>query len=1134
MDPQPNTAAEQPASLNDVLLAYFKDVEAGRKPDREELLARHPLLAGDLAALLDAQERLSALLEPLRATSPARPDTSAAPPDSFGDYEIEGEVGRGGMGVVYKARQVKLDRVVALKMIRSAGLADAEERARFEAEARAGARLQHPNIVQVFEVGEHRGMPFLALEFVAGGNLADQVRGVPWEARRAAEMVERLARAVRHAHEQGVVHRDLKPSNVLLTAKGEPKVADFGLAKRIDADADLTRTHSIRGTPSYMAPEQAAGQTREIGPAADVWALGALLYELLTGRPPFRGATVLDTLEQVRTDDPVPPSRLVGRLPRDLETICLKCLHKEPQRRYASAAAVAEDLESWRDGKPIRARRSGVLERAVKWVRRHPSLAALVGVSTAAVLSLLIGGLHFNARLWDERNRAVEQEQAAQHEKTEAQRLLGELQASDGRLREQLKQSRNALFGAQLARAALLWDKDPDEGLRVLRDKRLCPPEMRDFAWRHYYHLCKRDRTLPGTGQSVAVAFSPDGKTLALGGYQADPKANGPVAGQVRLVDAGSGRERALLTGHTKTVAALAFTPDGQTLASGSNDGTVILWDLAARRPRRSFRAYRDDVVGHLAFTADGGLLLALDLFKEEPRLFDAAGTEVPFPFTMPDDVTDAALSPDGRLLALALRGPKQGGVVQLWDLASGKELRTLRCRQSFLMCLAFSPDGGTLAGGTFHHGAIPLWDVKSGRERLTLWGGSSDVLRLTFTADGKTLLANHGDSVKLWDVDAGTVRLVVRDVDGWDPAALAFSGDGRTLAAYRSRPRGKEAVTLWDLDRRPHALSLSVSSSIDGDVLGLASGGDLLVSASGGDVRLWDLNTGANRRLVGAEDSWRPEIVAATPDGQTVAVCGCPRGPATKPPPAPNTEVKLYRPATGQELASFRWDGFFPEGLALSPDGRFLAASLRKLVRVAGKDETGWEYRFTLLDVASGTELLGRPVIAEALVFGEDGKTLLTYGRKPLDPNNKEVTLWEVPTGRRLASFAGRGADQPQCARQSPDGKVLALGCPGGVVRLCGVPEGPELGRLQGHAHRVCAVAFSPDMKTLASGDEGGVVKLWDVDSGQERASLTGNTGRVTLLVFARQGTRLIAGDSDGEVRVWEPPLPSDAGPNR
>src|SRR5262249_7986681 len=277
----------------------------------------------------------------------------AAPPASFGDYQVEGELGKGAMGVVYRARHAKLDRDVALKMIRSAGLADPEERARFDAEARAVARLQHPNIVQVFEVGEHQGIPCRPLEFVPGGNRAGGIRGGPGEARRAAELVERLARAVSHAHEHGVVHRDLKPGNVLLTATGEPKLTDFGLAKRIDTDADLTRTGTICGTPSYMAPEQAAGKAREIGPAADIWALGAILYELLTGRPPFRGATVLDTLNQVRTVDPVPPARLVGRLPRDLETICLKCLRKEVARRYASALELADDLGRFLRGEPV-------------------------------------------------------------------------------------------------------------------------------------------------------------------------------------------------------------------------------------------------------------------------------------------------------------------------------------------------------------------------------------------------------------------------------------------------------------------------------------------------------------------------------------------------------------------------------------------------------------------------------------------------------------------------------------------------------------------------------------------------------------------------------------------------------------
>ena len=292
-------------------------------------------------------------------------------------YEILGELGRGGMGVVYKARQVRLNRLVALKMILAGEHAGTEAAVRFLAEAEAVARLQHPHIVQIYAFGDQDGRPYFAMEYVAGGSLADRLDGTPWPAGDAARLVETLARAIHEAHRQGIVHRDLKPANVLLTADGTPKVADFGLAKWLDVEAGLTRTDHVLGTPSYMAPEQAEGGATQVGPAADVYALGAILYELLTGRPPFRAATALETLEQVKSAEPIAPGRLQPGLPRDLETICLKCLRKEPARRYAGADALAEDLRRFGAGEPILARPVSGVERAWRWCRRKPALAAL-------------------------------------------------------------------------------------------------------------------------------------------------------------------------------------------------------------------------------------------------------------------------------------------------------------------------------------------------------------------------------------------------------------------------------------------------------------------------------------------------------------------------------------------------------------------------------------------------------------------------------------------------------------------------------------------------------------------------------------------------------------------------------------
>jgi tRNA A-37 threonylcarbamoyl transferase component Bud32 len=323
---------------------------------------------------------------------PVRPTGQAANLPSVPGYEILAELGRGGMGVVYKARQVKLNRLVALKMILAGVHAGEDELARFRTEAEAVARLQHPHIVQIYEVGESEGLPYFSLEFVDGGSLADRLDGTPLAPRPAARLVETLARAMQAAHERGIVHRDLKPANVLLTRDGQPKITDFGLAKQLDRVKRRTQTGAVVGTPSYMAPEQAGGQNKQVSPATDVYALGAILYELLAGRPPFQAANPLDTMLRVLSEEPVPPSRLNVLLPRELETICLKCLQKEPRRRYTSAAALAEDLRRFQAGETILARPVGRAEKVVRWSRRNPALAALLGLSvlTIALVAILL------------------------------------------------------------------------------------------------------------------------------------------------------------------------------------------------------------------------------------------------------------------------------------------------------------------------------------------------------------------------------------------------------------------------------------------------------------------------------------------------------------------------------------------------------------------------------------------------------------------------------------------------------------------------------------------------------------------------------------------------------------------------
>ncbi|HTU92239.1 MAG TPA: serine/threonine-protein kinase, partial [Gemmataceae bacterium] len=377
--------------LDAIIAEYVQQVEAREIPDREALLARHPELAERLRKFFADYDRLDRQAAELRLSADPNRTTDVPGPDAelprvryFGDYELLEVIARGGMGVVYKARQVSLNRVVALKMVLRGELATARDVARFRAEAEAAANLDHPHIVPIYEVGEHDGQQYYAMRYVEGASLARRPRS---DARSEARLVAAVGGAVHHAHRRGVLHRDIKPSNILVDTAGSPLVTDFGLAKRVDADHSLTESGAIVGTPRYMAPEQAAGR-KDLTVAVDVYSLGVVLYERLTGHTPFTGETVLELLRQAREEEPPRPSSVCPGMDRDLETICLKCLEKDPSKRYASAEALQDDLERWLRGEPIEARPVGQAERLWRWCRRNPVVA---GLSAGLAATLLAG-----------------------------------------------------------------------------------------------------------------------------------------------------------------------------------------------------------------------------------------------------------------------------------------------------------------------------------------------------------------------------------------------------------------------------------------------------------------------------------------------------------------------------------------------------------------------------------------------------------------------------------------------------------------------------------------------------------------------------------------------------------------------
>ena len=459
-------------------LVYHEVLLRRRLACEEPTLAEYAARFPHLAQALGIQVELDLAL-PVEDSEPEGPGHELAPMSvQVPGYDVQEVLGRGGMGVVYRARQKPLNRTVALKMILDGAHAGARQANRFRSEAAVFARLQHPNIVQIHEIGEHEGRPFLALEYVQGGTLERSLAGTPLLVDRAARLVETLARAVQHAHERGVVHRDLKPSNVLLSAEGEPKITDFGLAKLLAGDSRQTESGALVGTPSYMAPEQVEGAPAVIGPATDIYALGAILYEALSGRPPFRGESPIATMLQVRGSDVVPPRQLRPGLSRDLETICLKSLEKEPRRRYQTAAALADDLGRYLDGRPIVARPVPVWERGWLWARRQKALAAGILLGVLAVLALLAGGVYHNVQLRRLNTRLASSNLALEEARSSAEQNAREALAAITQMLVRVADQRlSGVPEAEPVRRDLL--NDALKQLEPLRQRNPTDPEIR-------------------------------------------------------------------------------------------------------------------------------------------------------------------------------------------------------------------------------------------------------------------------------------------------------------------------------------------------------------------------------------------------------------------------------------------------------------------------------------------------------------------------------------------------------------------------------------------------------------------------------------------------------------------------------
>jgi eukaryotic-like serine/threonine-protein kinase len=1114
------TDADRGDELFSSLLAAYDEALAKGAPSESPA----PLPPDVTPRLQRAQEFLARLERewPRAAPLPAQSTPYAPTPEGgkkFGRFHIRKELGRGGCGVVYLAFDPVLRRELALKFPLPAVLVSPALRQRFLREARAAAGLDHPYLVAVYEVDEGP-ICYIASAYCEGPTLAAWLKDHPGPVppRKAAMLMAAVADGIAHAHERNILHRDLKPSNILLTpvqsqagaqaardtvADWElpgaasnggleviPRVTDFGLAKVMEADREengsgcQTRSGAIIGTPQYMPPEQAEGRHEDFGPTADVYSLGAILYELLTGQVPFTGKTDVEILRRIHSEEAVPPRRLRRDVPRDLETICLKCLEKEPRKRYPEAGALGQDLRRYLGKRPIQARRTPAWERVLKWTRRHPLVATSSAISAGLLLCLLILS-------WLLESLGAQYLALLQHQDSEKTDLRIQQQETNyHNLRQHYDQDMHQLQAQWAVHHG-------DQSLKTLNAYR--PREgwddLRGFVWYYWWKRCQGEYFwLYGhKGKINAVAVDHQGAVIA----------SGSMDGTVKLWDSVTGELLATLE-HGAAVTCLDFSSDGKTLASGSDDGSVRLWDVGARRQRAVLQGH-DGAVHAVAFSPDGSILISASargaLCKWDPVL--ATQQEAAHRTT---DFWSVAFAPDGSTLAT---GGADGSLV-LWD-ASGLQVRSaLAGAPGRVAATAFSPDGKLLASAT--GGAVALWDVASGRVSPPVpWEG--DARSVAFAPDGESLVVSGhaaGDPAR-----AGLskqFRLEDRRVIAefhWDRGPInssAFAPDGQAVIL------GGETgiVNVW----RPQARTEPVLLGSHPDVRSLAFAPDglLLATAGGGDnaIQLWDAASGRRGATLRGH-SGLVNCIAFSPDGKLLA-----SGSA-------DHSVRLWDPVKGVEVASWQAHADSVLCLAWSADSQTLVTG--------GKDFVVKPWDVTTRKVRAA--LQGHRAPVSGVVFAPpDGLSIASASQ------DGTVRLWDAQLWRPMSVLPGEEAQETWSLVYSPDGKTLAVGTSDGAIHLWDVPrvlwnvaEWKPRAVLRGHVQGVRALAFSADGISLASGGDDNTVRLWDPVTGQELLTLQNHQHRVVSVAFAPDARTLASASADGAIYLHKGATDREAG---